>query len=130
MNFRTGLILAAMAAGLAAPALAAEGDVAAGEKVFNKCKACHQVGADAKNRVGPVLNGVIGRPIASVPDFKYSDAFVAKNAEGFVWTEETFHDYIGDPKGYIPGNKMAFAGLRKEEEIQNVLAYLESVAAQ
>ena len=123
------LTAAALVATLATPALA-QGDPAAGEKVFNKCKACHQVGADAKNRVGPVLNGVIGRPIASIEDFKYSDAFVAKREEGFVWTEETFHDYIGDPKSYIPGNKMAFAGLRKEEDIQNVLAYLEANAAE
>lgn len=130
MNFRTGLTLAAMAAGLASPALAAEGDVDAGEKVFNKCRACHQVGADAKNRVGPVLNGVIGRPIASVEDFNYSDAFMEKAEEGFEWTEETFSEYLSDPKGYIPGNKMSFAGLRKEEEIQNVLAYLESVAVE
>ncbi len=79
------------------PALA-EGDPAAGEKVFNKCKACHQVGADAKNRVGPTLNGIIGAPIAANPEFKYSDAFTAKAAEGFTWSEENIAGYIADPR--------------------------------
>ena len=79
---------------------------------------------DAKNRVGPELNGVIGREIASAPDFKYSDAFLAKKAEGFTWTEENLADYLADPKDFIPGNKMAFVGLKKPEDIANVLAYL------
>jgi cytochrome c len=115
----TGLILAA----LASPAFA-QGDAEAGEKVFRKCQACHQVGPDAQNRVGPQLNGVIGRPIASVEDFKYSDAFQEKAAEGFTWTEEEISAYLKDPKGYIPGNKMSFAGLRKDEDVADVLAYL------
>ena len=77
----------ALTLGLAAPALA-EGDPAAGEKVFNKCKACHMVGEGAKNRVGPVLNGVVGGPVAAVADFAYSDVFREKAAAGAVWTEE------------------------------------------
>ena len=92
--------------------------------MFDRCKACHQVGEGAANRVGPVLNGVIGREIASAPDFNYSDAFLAKKAEGFTWTEENLASYLADPKEFIPGNKMSFAGLRKEEDVANVLAYL------
>ena len=116
----TGWILAAC---LASPALADDGHPAAGEKVFSKCKACHQVGPDAKNRVGPELNGIIGRPIASLPDFKYSEAFQEKAAEGMVWSEENLTIYLQKPKDFIPGNKMTFPGLRKEEDITNVLAY-------
>ena len=84
------------------------------------------VGADAKNRVGPVLTGIVGREIAAEPEFKYSEAFLAKKAEGFTWTPENLTAYLEDPKGFIPGNKMAFAGLRKEEDIANVIAYLQS----
>ncbi len=115
----------------AAPAAAAALDpalVAAGETVFKKCKACHQVGADAKNKVGPVLNGLIGRSIASVDGFKYSPAMKAKADEGFVWTEETVAAYLKDPKGYIPKNKMSFAGLKKDEDIAAVITYIESNA--
>lgn len=117
-----------LAAGLAAPASAQ--DVEAGEKVFNKCKACHMVGPEAKNRVGPALQGVVGRPIASVPDFKYSDAMLAKKDEGFTWSEETLAEYLADPKAYIPGNKMTFVGLKKPEEIANVIAYIEHESAE
>jgi cytochrome c len=112
-----------LALGCATPALA-QSDPAAGEKVFNRCKACHMIGEGAANRVGPALNGVVGREIASAPDFKYSDAFLAKKAEGFTWTEENLASYLEDPKGFIPDNKMAFAGLRKPEEIANLIAYL------
>jgi cytochrome c len=107
------------------PALA-QGDTAAGEKVFARCKACHMTGENAQNRVGPALTGVLGREIASSPDFKYSDAFLAKKAEGFTWTEENLTSYLQDPKAFIPGNKMTFVGLKKPEEIANVIAYLAS----
>ena len=117
------LLATLLATGLAAPAFA-QGDAEAGEKVFNKCKACHMVGDDAKNRVGPELTGIVGREIASAPDFKYSDAFLAKKAEGFTWSEESLGEYLTNPKEYIPGNKMTFVGLKKPEEIANVLAYL------
>lgn len=117
------LITAALTLGLAAPALA-EGDPAAGEKVFNKCKACHMVGEDAKNRVGPVLNGIVGNPVGAVEDFKYSDVFQSMAAEGRVWTEEELSVYLAKPGDYAKGTKMAFAGLRKEADISNVIAYL------
>lgn len=119
------LLATLLAAGIAGPAFA-QGDAAAGEKVFAKCKACHTVGPDAKNRAGPELNGIVGREIASAPDFKYSDAFLEKKAEGFTWTAESIGEYLTKPKEFIPGNKMTFVGLRKPEEIADILAYLET----
>lgn len=100
------------------------GDADAGEKVFRKCKACHQVGEDAKNRVGPVLNGIVGRAPASAEGFNYSDALVSFGEENEAWTPEMLSAYLEKPRDYIPGNKMSFAGLRKEEDRENVIAYL------
>ncbi|MDX5361833.1 MAG: cytochrome c family protein [Alphaproteobacteria bacterium] len=124
MTFSRTILAAALAALVAGPALA-DGDAAKGEKVFNKCKACHMVGENAKNRVGPQLNGILGAEIASVDGFKYSDAFQAKKAEGFVWTEENLDAYLADPRGFIPKNKMGFAGLKKEDDREDVIAYLK-----
>jgi len=121
---RTLTLSLAAAAALSAPALA-EGDPAAGEKVFNKCKACHMVGDNAQNRVGPHLNGIVGRPVSAVEDFRYSDASNEAAAAGMVWTEENLAAYLADPREFMPGNKMSFAGLRKDEEIANVIAYLK-----
>lgn len=103
----------------------ADCDLAKGEKVYKKCKTCHQVGEDAKNRVGPVLNGIIDAEIASVEDFKYSKAFLAKKEEGLVWSEEELDAYLTKPKKYIKGTKMSFAGLRKEDDRENVICYLK-----
>jgi cytochrome c len=115
----------AIAAVAAAAAFAAQaGDPAAGEKVFKKCTACHAVGADAKNKVGPVLNGIVGRVAGSVDGFKYSDAVLAKKAEGFVWSAENLDAYLTNTKEFIAGNKMSFAGLKKPEERADVIAYL------
>ncbi len=109
--------------GMAGSALA-EGDAAAGEKIFKKCKACHQVGDGAKNRVGPMLNGIVSNEIASVDGFKYSKAFKAKKDEGLVWTEEELDAFLTKPKKFIPRTKMTFAGLKKEGDRANVIAYL------
>ncbi|MCR9088911.1 MAG: cytochrome c family protein [Rhodobacteraceae bacterium] len=120
------LTIAAMALGLlAAPALA-EGDAAKGEKVFNKCKACHAVGPDAKNKVGPVLTGIVGTPAGQNSDFKYSDALMAMAADGLVWDEASLTGYLTKPKDFMDGTKMSFAGLRKEDDIVNVIAYLQA----
>ena len=120
-------IVAALAvlavAGFAGSALA-EGDAAAGEKVFRKCKACHAVGDGAKNKVGPMLNGIVGNEIASVDGFKYSKAFLAKKAEGLVWTVDVLDSYLTKPKKFIPGTKMSYAGLKKEGDRENTIAYL------
>lgn len=113
-----------IAVALAATPAFAEGDAEKGEKVFRKCKACHAVGEDAKNKVGPHLNGIIGAEIASVEGFKYSKAFMEKKEEGLTWTEETLDAYLKKPKEYIPDGKMSFAGLRKEQDRADVIAYL------
>ena len=109
---------------LAATPVLAEGDAAAGEKVFNKCKACHAVGEDAKNKSGPMLNGIIGATAGAVEGFKYSKALMAKAEEGLVWDEESLAAFLEKPRSYIPKTKMAFAGLKKEEDRANVIAYL------
>ncbi len=98
-------------------------DAAAGEKVFLVCKACHQVGDNAKNAVGPVLNGLFGRKAGSVEGYSYSDA--NKNS-GIAWSEATFTEYIKDPKAKIPGTKMAFAGVKDEQKIKDLIAYLHT----
>ncbi|XDA99031.1 cytochrome c family protein [Sulfitobacter sp. LCG007] len=101
-----------------------EGDAAAGEKVFRKCMACHAAGEGAENKVGPQLNGVVGRPVASVEDFSYSDALVKLGEEGKTWTPEELDAFLTKPRDYAKGTKMSFAGLRKEDERADVIAYL------
>jgi len=98
-------------------------DAAAGEKVFAVCKACHQVGDTAKNAVGPVLNGLIGRKAGSVEGYTYSDA---NKKSGITWTDEEFTKYIQDPKGIVPGTKMAFAGIKDPQKIKDLIAYLHT----
>lgn len=118
-------IVRALVAGLALTGTAqADGDPAAGEKVFRQCQACHMVGPKATNRVGPPLNGVVGSEIAAHNDFKYSDAFIAKKEEGVTWTEATLTEYLANPMKVIQGTKMAYVGLRKEQDIADVIAYL------
>ncbi|WP_227271956.1 c-type cytochrome [Roseobacter weihaiensis] len=106
------------------------GDAAAGEKVFRKCKACHAVGEGAENKVGPVLNGVFGGAIAAVPDFGYSDVLMELGADGKTWTVEEMDAFLKKPRDYAKGTKMSFAGLRKEEDRANVIAYLASFPAE
>jgi cytochrome c len=97
-------------------------DAAAGEKVFAKCKICHQIGEGAKNMVGPVLNGVVGRKAGSYPDYHYSDA---NKGSGITWDEPTLKEYLRDPKAKVPGTKMVFPGLKSDDDIANVIAYLK-----
>jgi cytochrome c len=101
-------------------------DAALGEKVFFKCKACHQIGEGAKNAVGPVLNGIVGRKAGTYPDYSYSDA--NKNS-GFTWDEATLKEYLKNPRAKVPGTKMIFPGLPKDEDIDNVIAYLKQFGA-
>lgn len=110
---------AAAAAAAADPAL-----LAAGGTVFKKCAACHQVGEGAKHRVGPVLNGVIGRTVGTAEGFAYSPAMTDAGAGGLVWSAETIATYMKDPKGFVPKNKMSFAGLKKDDEIAALTAFL------
>jgi cytochrome c len=113
---------------VAATSAAPAQDAAAGKKVFARCGACHAVGAGAKNKVGPELNGVVGRVPGSVEGFKYSPAMV-EYGKAHVWDAATLDAYLENPKGAVPGNKMAFAGLKKPEERANVLAYLATFNA-
>ena len=101
-------------------------DVAAGERVFAQCRACHQVGETAKNVVGPVLNGLFGRKAGTVEGYAYSPA--NKNS-GLTWDEATFRDYIKDPRAKIPGTKMIYAGLKDEQRITDLVAYLKQFDA-
>jgi cytochrome c len=107
----------------AMPVAASAADAEAGKTVFNKCKACHQIGEGAKNAVGPNLTGVIGRKAAAVEGFTYSDAM--KNS-GLTWDDATFKEYITDPKKKIPGNKMVFMGLKDAADQDNLLEYIKS----
>ena len=104
----------------------AAGDPALGEKVFIKCRACHQIGETAHNAVGPVLNGVIGRHSGTYPGYDYSDA--NKNS-GLTWDEATFRQYIVGPQAKVPGTKMTFAGLTKQSDVNNIVAYLKQFDA-
>ena len=107
---------------IASVGAAAAQDAAAGEKVFAKCKICHQIGEGAKNLVGPVLNAVVGRKAGTYPDYHYSDA--NKNS-GITWDEATLKEYLRDPKAKVPGTKMVFPGLKSDDDIANVIAYLK-----
>ena len=101
--------------------------VGQGEKVFKKCKACHQVGDGAKNKSGPQLNGIMGRTFGSVEGFKYSKSFKAASEEGRVWDDVEMTAFLTKPKSHMKGTKMSFAGLRKQADIDAVIAYLKSV---
>ena len=103
------------------PAAVAQ-DVAAGENSFKKCLPCHAVGEGAKHKVGPILNGLEGRTSGTIDGYNYTAA--NKNA-AIVWSEETFREYIRDPRAKIPGTKMIFAGIKNEKEISDLWAYLK-----
>ncbi len=109
-------------------ATAFDADLAAkGEKVFKKCKTCHQVGEGAKNRVGPILTGIVGKPAGAAEGFKYSKPMKAAGADGLVWTEDELSAFLKNPKKYMKRTKMSFAGLKKEADLAAVIEYLKSV---
>jgi cytochrome c len=101
-------------------------DLAAGEQSFRKCSPCHAVGEDAKNKVGPALNGLDGRKSGTIADYSYSEA--NKKAE-ITWSEASFKDYIQNPMAKMPGTKMAFAGIKNDKEIGDLWAYLKQFKA-
>ena len=105
---------------MAAPVIA--GEVAKGEKVFRKCKACHYMDKE-KNKTGPHLVNIIGRAAGAVEGYKYSKAMAGS---GLVWDEATMAGFLSKPKKYLKGTKMVFAGLRKESDIADVIAYLKT----
>jgi len=100
-------------------------DVQNGEQVFKKCMACHRVGPGAKNLVGPQLNGIIGRKAGTVEGFTYSQANKDAGAKGTTWTEEVLDKYLADPHAFMPGTKMAFAGIPDESDRKDLIAYLK-----
>lgn len=100
--------------------------VAAGAKVYRKCKACHAVGEGARNKIGPVLNGIVGNKPAAVEGFKYSKALMAKAEEGIVWNTASLDAFLTKPKSWAKGTKMAFVGLKKEADREAIIEYLKS----
>src|SRR3954447_12909013 len=118
------LVIAAVM--VAAAGSASAQNLAAGENSFKKCLPCHRVGPEAKNLVGPVLNGLDGRKAGTVEGYNYTDA--NKNS-GIIWNEETFNEYITNPRAKIPGTKMVFAGISNENERSNLWAYLKQFDA-
>jgi cytochrome c len=114
-------VLAAIALAASTAAASAQ-DVAAGEQSFKKCLPCHSVGEGAKNKVGPELNGLDGRKAGATEGFNYTEG--NKNS-GITWNESIFKDYIKDPRAKIPGTKMVFAGIKNEQEVNDLWAYLK-----
>lgn len=104
--------------------------VQAGAKVFKKCKACHQVGEGAKNRTGPILNGVVDAPAAAYDGFKYSKVMAKAGEDGLIWDKAELTAFLTKPRAYIKGTKMSFAGLKKEADIEAVIAYMKSFEKQ
>jgi cytochrome c len=118
------LVAAALIAASASAGLAQ--DVEKGQNSFKKCLPCHAIGPGATNKVGPGLNGLDGRHSGSVENFNYTDA---NKGSGIVWGEATFKDYIKDPKAKIPGTKMMFAGVKNDQEINDLWAYIKQFDA-
>jgi cytochrome c len=112
---------------LASAGVAGAQDLAAGATSFKKCAACHDVGPTAKNKVGPVLNGLDGRKSGTVANYNYSDA---NKGSGITWNEESFLDYVKDPRAKIPNTKMAFAGIKNEAEAKSLWAFIKQYDAE
>jgi cytochrome c len=123
---RKGVWVAIAAMGfLALPSVARAADAAEGEKVFKRvCSACHNPTADGPRKLGPTLHGVVGRHSGSVEGFRYSEANKKANVN---WTPDVLDKYLVDPKAMVPGTTMAFAGVKKEDERQNLIAYLQTL---
>jgi cytochrome c len=120
------LLLAASIVIAAGAAPASAQDVAKGQLVFNRCRACHAIGGGARNKAGPQLNGVVGRKAASVPGFKYSDAMSAAAGGGLVWTEANLAAYLESPDAFLPRGVMAFAGVKDAGDLGDLIAFLKT----
>jgi cytochrome c len=123
---RTAIACLILAVASVGPALAQEGDASKGEGVFKKCMACHAVGAGAKPKVGPPLNGVVGGKWAHYEGYAYSKVLKDGQAAGKVWDDATLSSFLENPKAAAPGTKMAFPGLKKPEDRADVIAYLKA----
>lgn len=104
-------------------------DAARGERLFSQCQICHAIGLQAANQVGPTLNGLDGRPWASVASYNYSPALIAGRDAGRTWNEDALQAWLTDPKAAVPGTKMLFAGLRQPEQRADLIAYLRQFSA-
>ena len=124
---RTAWVGAVALAALGFAGTASAQDVENGQNVFRQCRACHQVGAGAKNLVGPPLTAIVGRKAGIAEGFNYSDSNKAAGAKGLVWDEATLLQYLENPLQFMPGTKMAYAGLKDEADRKDVIAYLKSV---
>jgi cytochrome c len=122
-SVRWGALLTGAVAAWAwsAPARA-EGDAAAGERAFVVCRACHQIGPTAKNFVGPVLNGVVGRKAGTYPGYNYSPA---NKDSGLTWDEATLEKYLANPQAVVPHTKMIFPGVKDPQKVKDIIAYLQ-----
>lgn len=123
------VVVAAMVGVILAAGNAQAGDPAKGAKVFNKCKACHMVGENAKNRVGPPLNGIVGQPFGAVEGFKYSASLQDLAEAGRVWDEKTLDAYLKKPRDVVPKGRMVFPGLKDPADRADVIAYLKQFNA-
>jgi cytochrome c len=126
-NIMVRMLTTAAAILVACSGIAVAQDAEKGATVFKKCGICHNIGPGATNKVGPVLNGLDGRHSGSVADYSYSDA--NKNS-GIVWSEATFKDYIKDPRAKIPGTKMVFAGIKNDQDVNDLWAYIKQFDAE
>ena len=127
--FQTSLAAAALCAFAGAAVAQSLGDVSRGEELFGKCSGCHQIGPEAKNRVGPHLNGIFGRSAAGIEDFSYSKAFERAGSKGLEWHLDTLDAFLENPKALVPGTRMSFRGFDNAEDRADVLAYLRSYSA-
>ena len=114
-------------ASVSGPALAQSGDAAAGQRVFNQCRACHTAEQGGRTGVGPNLFGIVGRRAASVEGFRYSANMRELAAEGLTWTDDRLRAYVGNPKAVVPRGSMSYPGLRNETQVNDLMAYLASL---
>lgn len=125
---KTLLAVAASLTLVAASGVAhAEGDAKKGEKVFKKCKICHNVGEGAEHKVGPILNNIVGAKAGAQDGFAYSKEMKEAGENGLMWTEDKLSEFIKKPKKFLPGTKMAFNGLSKDKKRDDLIAYLKTL---
>ena len=120
------MIAVSVAFGAPGSALAQEGNPEEGAEVFKKCRACHDIGPGAKNKVGPVLNGIVGRKAGTIEGFAYSEANKTAGGKGLTWTEDVLLKYLENPLAFMPGTKMAFAGLKDPQDRKDLIAFLKT----